>query len=157
MHISILWYKAPDWSPTLDQGNVGILNTRVAPRVSTLLINWCKTPMYPRPGPIWGRWGMTLIGALERRVGISIYCALGRLFLLGLQSLILSKSELHVHVGFCRAQYPCVYTCKLMLTTFIYIHVYQASSADWWGGGAMAHWPPPPPHLVLFPRRKVVI
>jgi hypothetical protein len=43
---------------------VGGLHPKVAPRVSTLLIDRCKTPICPLSGPTWGRWGMTLIGAL---------------------------------------------------------------------------------------------
>ena len=47
VHISILRHKAPYRSPALGQGSVGILYQRVAPRVSTLLSNGCKTPTCP--------------------------------------------------------------------------------------------------------------
>ena len=64
VHISIFYTKLPIDPLLYTRGNVWILNQGVAPRVSTLLINWCKTPIFPHPGPTWGRWGMTSIGAL---------------------------------------------------------------------------------------------
>ena len=45
-------------------GFVEVLHANIAPGVRTFLINMCKTPICPHPGPTWGRWGMTLIGAL---------------------------------------------------------------------------------------------
>ena len=65
VHISIFYTKLPTDPLLYTRGNVGILNQWVAPRVSTLLINWCKTPIFPHPGPTWGSWGMSLIGVLS--------------------------------------------------------------------------------------------
>ena len=42
-HISLFLNR----SLMITRGDVGILNEGVAPRVSTLLINWCKNPYIP--------------------------------------------------------------------------------------------------------------